>query len=96
MAGRFFKESESGALSIAGPGVLTLGRGEGRNSSIRSVSGTGSMLDEVCGVLGKAGRSAEEECMWNRGRLVAARALADTNGSCLQVDLARLDNPRHV
>lgn len=32
------KQSNSGALT------LRLGRGEGRNSSIRSVSGTGSMV----------------------------------------------------
>lgn len=45
MVGGFRRESNSGANDVAGS--LRLGRGEGRNSSILSVSGTGSMLTEV-------------------------------------------------
>lgn len=45
----FLKCSNSGGPRIADGGTLRLGRGEGRNSSILSVSGTGSMSTEVIG-----------------------------------------------
>ncbi len=45
--GGFRKRSNSGEPSAAAVGSLKLGRGDGRNSSIRSVSGTGSILAEV-------------------------------------------------
>lgn len=42
--GGFLNKSDSGEPEFAAAGSLKLGRGEGRNSSILSVSGTGSML----------------------------------------------------
>lgn len=54
MVGGFLRYSSSGA---AGAATLTPGSGEGRNSSILSVSGTGSMLAEVCAAVGNPGPS---------------------------------------
>jgi hypothetical protein len=45
--GGFLRKSDSGDPGVAATGSLKLGRGEGRNSSILSVSGTGSMSTEV-------------------------------------------------
>lgn len=51
-------KSKSGGLSTAVPWTLRVGRGEGRNSPICSVSGTGSMATEVyLYALGKPGLS---------------------------------------
>jgi hypothetical protein len=47
MVGGFRRDSNSGALKDEVAGSLRLGSGDGRNSSILSVSGTGSMLTEV-------------------------------------------------
>jgi hypothetical protein len=45
--GGFLRKSDSGEPRVAVAGSLKLGSGEGRNSSILSVSGTGSMAAEV-------------------------------------------------
>jgi hypothetical protein len=47
MVGGFRRKSDSGEPRLEVAESLKLGRGEGRNSSILSVSGTGSMLTEV-------------------------------------------------
>jgi hypothetical protein len=47
MVGGFLRKSSGEPKAPAADGSLKLGRGEGRNSSILSVSGTGSMLTEV-------------------------------------------------
>jgi len=44
--GGFLGESKSGGRRLEDPWMRKLGRGEGRNSSIRSVSGTGSIATE--------------------------------------------------
>ena len=55
MVGGFRRKSDSGEPRVEVAESLKLGRGEGRNSSILSVSGTGSMLAEVRAALGETG-----------------------------------------
>jgi hypothetical protein len=51
--GGFRGKSKSGGARLEVPWTLRLGRGEGRNSSIRSVSGTGSIAMLVVDALGR-------------------------------------------
>lgn len=66
--GGFRVKSNSGVARVGDPWTLRLGRGDGRNSSIRSVSGTGSILIErivaVLVTLSRAGPVTFEGMSW--------------------------------
>lgn len=72
--GGFRVKSSSGVERLGDPWTLRLGRGDGRNSSIRSVSGTGSILigafvDAVLVTLSRAGPVTYEGVSWTGNRM---------------------------
>lgn len=83
------RTSSSVELSVGDPCTLRLGRGEGRNSSIRSVSGTGSILSEVVDALGKPDRSPRRRHGLGD---VARRQLASKRDTMLRC----VENSKHL